>query len=536
MHPRKRRKLLTWLIGIFVSLLTFYFVKNAYTFVVMKKLRARLKPGEYLVDLGDFEMAKFFTVNEPAINPLQGRQDGNITLHRQLPDTRPAICLSKKESIISLQTSIIVYYNNQMRLNVLKTIYSILLRTPPELINEILLLDDNSEDASASEMLSRIPKVKIIRNQKQEGIIRSYNLAASMAQGPVLMFLKADCEVNVGWLQPLIDRLAQLPTAVVAPVLDKIDTKGEYSASMNSGRGGFDWSLIFKWEESSQGNEQLNGKIIRSPVYPGHVFCIRKDRFLQLGKFDDELELEGGDNFELSFKTWLCNGVVEILLCSRVGHHDLDNEIHGVPSGKQNIYLKNIKRVAEIWMDDHKRFFYYTKPSARMLNLGSVMERKSLRKNLKCKNFKWYLDNVYKELRLPLTDEILFGNIRQDDLCVDIEIGHVPAIAKLSECNNDRGTQDWSFKKKGEISNGGMCLTADTIGTHGYVMIHFCTKEDSQKWRYLNGQIYREGTSQCLDSHKADVGLVISQCEELFSSQKWKVASKSMLSRNKDEV
>ena len=35
----------------------------------------------------------------------------------------------------------------------------------------------------------------------------------------------------------------------------------------------------------------------------------------------------------------------------------------------------------------------------------------------------------------------MFGNIRQDDLCVDIEIGHVPAIAKLSECNSDRGTQ-----------------------------------------------------------------------------------------------
>lgn len=70
------------------------------------------------------------------------------------------------------------------------------------------------------------------------GIIRCYNIAASKAQGSVLTFLKADCEVNVGWLQPLIDRLADLPTAVVAPVLDKIDVKGEYSASLNSGRGG----------------------------------------------------------------------------------------------------------------------------------------------------------------------------------------------------------------------------------------------------------------------------------------------------------
>jgi hypothetical protein len=32
---------------------------------------------------------------------------------------------------------------------------------------------------------------------------------------------------------------------------------------------GFDWSLIFKWEESSQGNEQLNGKIIRQVFFAG---------------------------------------------------------------------------------------------------------------------------------------------------------------------------------------------------------------------------------------------------------------------------
>lgn len=57
-----------------------------------------------------------------------------------------------------------------------------------------------------------------------------------------------------------------------------------------------------------------------------------------------------------------------------------------------------------------------------------------------------------------------------------------------------------------------------------------------QKWQYLNGQIYREGTDQCLDSHKSDVGLVISPCESMFDSQKWKVASKSQQVRDKDEV
>jgi len=46
---------------------------------------------------------------------------------------------------------------------------------------------------------------------------------------------------------------------------------------------------------------------------------------------------------------------------------------------------------------------------------------------------------------LPVTDEVIFGNIKQQDLCVDIEIGLVPAIAKLSRCNPDVGTQVGGF-------------------------------------------------------------------------------------------
>ena len=59
---------------------------------------------------------------------------------------------------------------------------------------------------------------------------------------------------------------------------------------------------------------------------------------------------------------------------------------------------------------------------------------------------------------------------------------------------------------------------------------------DFQKWKYLNGLIYRVGTSQCIDSHKAEVGLVISDCDELYPSQKWTISSQQGESGNKDEV
>lgn len=43
--------------------------------------------------------------------------------------------------------------------------------------------------------------------------------------------------------------------------------------------------------------------------------------------------------------------------------------------------------------------------------------------------------------RPPVTDELMYGQIQQNNLCIDIEIGHVPAIAKLGQCNSDRDSQ-----------------------------------------------------------------------------------------------
>ena len=57
-----------------------------------------------------------------------------------------------------------------------------------------------------------------------------------------------------------------------------------------------------------------------------------------------------------------------------------------------------------------------------------------------------------------------------------------------------------------------------------------------QKWKYLDGQIFREGTNQCIDSHKAEVGLVIAECDELYPSQKWAIVSREQNNKNKDEV
>jgi len=83
--------------------------------------------------------------------------------------------------------------------------------------------------------------------------------------------------------------------------------------------GGFDWRLTFKWilDMKARPNPSLP---VKTPTMAGGLFSISKEFFQKLGMYDPNFDIWGGENLELSFKTWMCGGTLEIIPCSHVGH------------------------------------------------------------------------------------------------------------------------------------------------------------------------------------------------------------------------
>ena len=69
-----------------------------------------------------------------------------------------------------------------------------------------------------------------------------------------------------------------------------------------------------------------------------------------------------------------------------------------LPCHSQTCLVQNFKRVIEVWMDEYKEYFYKKRPYVRKIDPGDLDKQKQLRKDLKCKSFKWFMTEVAPDI------------------------------------------------------------------------------------------------------------------------------------------
>jgi len=341
---------------------------------------------------------------------------------------------------------------------------------------------------------------------------------ARKASGDTLTFLDSHIDCSRDWLVPLMYRIYQDKSHVVMPIIDGLSRKFEYSPG-GVELVGFNTRLV-DHGIGLQKIHQFAGRTAAdpqpSPAMAGGLFSVHREYFFEVGAFDVAMEHWGGENIEIGFRVWQCGGSIELIPCSRVAH------IFGGMGGGCGWpgappSTKNKWRAIRVWMDEYADLMknFLPEPS----DIGDLTEMQNLRKKLKCKSFKWFLDNVYPEcwinvMHNPRAQGLLYnahankclharyrkmvdcgtnaaeakrsgewiyytGNdefVMSDmDNCVESPYDTRGADLALYGCHGSKGNQEWILTDNNMFKHGPGCLM---VNAEGKPRVEACKEND----------------------------------------------------------
>jgi N-acetylglucosaminyl-diphospho-decaprenol L-rhamnosyltransferase len=143
-----------------------------------------------------------------------------------------------------------------------------------------LVVDNASTDGTAA--LAEGQGARVIRNPRNEGYGRANNIGARAAGTEFLLVVNPDCTVERGAVAALIEAALRYPDAgLFAPKIVEPSGRVFYQPR----------SLLSPYLHNPRGSLVLPEGEACAPFFSGACFLIRRDLFLRLGGFDENIFL-----------------------------------------------------------------------------------------------------------------------------------------------------------------------------------------------------------------------------------------------------
>ncbi|XP_071155230.1 polypeptide N-acetylgalactosaminyltransferase 5-like [Mytilus edulis] len=444
-----------------------------------------------------------------------------ISFHRSLPHNTVYNGCTKSYDIFKLPpVSVIIPFRDESWSVLLRTVHSILDRTPSYLLREIILVDDGSKKGELKNKLdiylSHLYNVRVIRNEEPKGLMVARQRGIDRTIADVIVVMDSHQEVAEVWLEPLLQQLKEKPRALVVPVVDGIDKdtfqykKTDLDLKKKPFTFSFDWRLMqtvmpFK-SEYLLSRENFEASPIRLPSIQGNMIVANKTIFQELGGLDTGMHVWGGEQIELAIKYITCGDGIYMIPCSHVAHL-----YRPVPWHAGNTRISNEYRVAEVWLDDYKQFVF-EQYGNYSYTTGDVDERKKIRKKNKCKPFTYYLEVVKELIHFYVPDNLqASGTIKpalQNTSSFCLDASSLSSVTLLA-CHYQSGNQYWELSADFEIRHAVFCLAVDSAN---HLLIKECDFEKHSKWDYMSDNTIRHRISKLCLTIISETKVNLQQC------------------------
>jgi len=411
----------------------------------------------------------------------------------------------------------------------LKTVQSVFNNTPADLLFEIVVVDDGSNPPLSETHLTHDVrekyKVKIVRHDATEGLIRAKKDGGDAASGDILVFFDCHVAPQPGWHRDFVQLIGENKRRLIVPQITglDIDTWTQESGGGSASKCYISWDADFKWFDSEDPY---------APGISGGLLGLSKYWWRETGGYDEGMFGWGGENIDQSLRMWLCGG--EILAAkSQVAHMwRSDNKATKARYKIVGDVGKNRARAAFAWYGNFteklKDFSVFNREAASTGKdslpwYGDLSNLYETQDRLKCRPMAWFLrrfKHIYEDSGM-IPEKTFMMKHQESGKCLTFS-GNAGAAScpdffchtPLADCDESNDRQYWHLGNK-DPSNDGECCNGlrawnsdhclDGGEDHGTTPCDITGNAWWQKW-VLNseGKLARNGGDSCLAAHADD--------------------------------